>query len=453
MQKYLDEPLDILIDSLFEANYKDKDKEVAYQTIKKDSFFRTKRRWVRVAIKNIDEPKAPNKELRAKHQFLQSYIEQFGIKQFQDEFKVESLSVYMKRATKELLDWAENDVLPICSYPYFDEKMARQHKSSIQIDLLMIIGEYLNSNTAFFKPTVYQSPHFAINTSFFGVSGRGKLDLGDDTIVERDDGDPGIDVMYHPAVNSNNFGTKKNTNILVSTDFVKDLNKKAPDLNVKDFELFLDVLNYRDVNFQTNRRIQFPLKRLVQQIYGTDAGKNYEITTERLLKLANYRLTETTDDGEYFVKGLFSSVKILNDPKDNNGGKIVTAFVTEDVYDDYLKSRVVSIYSDKVEELKGDFAYHLVFVLQKERLLAHQSGEANPVARKWLDFRYSIRFNRRTKKENLAEFEKAVAQIQEQQFLIEKYHSHGEYYFFTFFPLSPLELEEYSPQINQQQLD
>lgn len=453
LQKYSVEPLDSLIASLYVSHYKDKDKEVAYHTIKKNSFLRTKRRWVRTAIQSLEDENAPNKELLAKSRFLESYIKKFGLEAFQTEFKCDSLSKYMKRATAELEEWAENDVLPIHSYPYFNEKMPRQHKSAIQIDLLMIIGEFLISNTAFFKPTVYQAPHSAINTNFFAMSARGKLELEEDTVVEGEDGDPTSNTAYHPAMKANNFGMNKNTNILVSTEFVKDLNRKVPDLNVKDFELFLDVLNYRDSNFQTNRRIQFPLKRLVNQVYGSDGGNKYEMTTERLLKLANYRITESTDDGEYSVKGLFSSVKILNDPKDKNGGKIVTAYVTEDVYDDYLKSKVVSIYSDKVEELKGHFAYHLVFVLQKERLMAHQSGEPNPVARKWLDFRYSIRFNRRTKKENLEEFEKAVAQIKEQQFLIQDYHSHGEYYFFTFFPLSPIELEDYSPQNEQQLLD
>ena len=402
------------------------------------------------AIKNLDSPSSPKKELKAKKLFLENYIKQFGIKAFQNEFKVKSLDVYMENAKGELLEWAESEVLPIYSYPFFDEKTPRQHKMAIQTDLLMIIGNFLVNNTSFFKPTVYQSPNFVVNTSFFGLSSRGKLEVNKEQVKTEGTGDSGESLSYHPTTQQNHFGTSPNVNILVSTDFVNDLNKKVPDLDTKDFELFLDVLNYRDVNFQTNRRIQFPLKRLVNQIYNGDSGEYYKMTTERLLKLANYRVTETNDEGEYSVKGLFSSVKIMNDPKDKTGGKIVTAHVSEDVYDDYLRQQVVNIYSEKVEELKGSFAYHLVFVLQKERLLAHQMNEPNPVSRKWLDFRYSIRFNRRTKKENLEEFEKAVSQIKEQQFLIEDYYRSGEYYYFTFFPLSSLELDDFSPQENQQ---
>ena len=445
-QRNSDVPLETLIQFLYESHYKGEEKESAFSEVKRESLFRIKRRWAKSAIKNMDSPSAAKKELKAKKAFLVEYIKQFGIKEFQKEFKVDSLSTYMERTTNELLEWAESEVLPIHSYPFFDEKTPRQHKMAIQGDLLMIIGNFLINDTSNSKPAVYQSPHLLVNTSWFGVSGRGKLEVEKDKITSANGGESGESESFHPTVQPNNFGTNPNVNVLVSTEFVNDLNKKVPDLDAKDFELFLDVLSYRDVNFQTNRRIQFPLKRLVNQIYGNDAGKYYEMTTERLLKLANYRLNEATEDGEYSVKGLFSSVKILNDPKDKNGGKLVSAFVSEDIYDDYVRQKIVSIYSDKVEELKGSFAYHLVFVLQKERLLAHQSKEPNPVARKWLDFRYSIRFNRRTKKENLEEFETAVAQIKEQQFLIQDYYRSGEYYYFTFFPLSSLELEDFTPQ-------
>lgn len=439
LRRYSDAPVESLIGFLYESHYLNKDEQAVYKQLKKDSFFRTKRRWVKTAIKNLEMSKAPNKELRAKQAFLKKYIRQFGINQFQKEFEVKSVEEYMKNTKEELENWADSEVMPIHSYPYFEEKTARQHKTAIQTDLLMVIGEFLISNTSFFKPTVYQSPNIAINTSFFGVSKRGKIEL-DKTPVKAEYDESATLKEYYPAIRKNKKGAG-NVNILVSSDFVNDLNKKVPDLDAKDFELFLDVLNYRDASFQASRRIQFPLSELVQQIYGSDGSKNYEMTIERLLKLANYRVTESTAEGEYFVKGLFSSVKIQNDTKDKNGGKIVTAFVSEDVYDDYLRQQVVNIYSDKVKELKGHYAYHLVFVLQKERLQAHQTQEENPVKRKWLDFGYSIRFNRRSKKENLEEFEEAVRLIKEQQFLIQDYYRSGEYYFFTFFPLSPLELE------------
>lgn len=445
-RRYAGIPLDTMILFLYDSKYKDHNNEAAFNEVKRESLLRIKRRWVKNAIKNMDDPSAPLKELRAKRVFLEDYIKQFGIKAFQHEFKVKSLDIYMNNAKKDLLEWAESGVMPIYTYPFFEEKTSRQHKMAIQTDLLIIIGNFLVNNTSFLKPTVYQSPNFVVSTSFFGLSNRAKLEVDKKNVQGNEDEGSEDNATYHPTFPQNQFGVNPNANILVSTDFVNDLNKKVPDLDAKDFELFLDVLNYRDVNFQATRRIQFPLKRLVNQIYNGDSGEYYKMTTERLLKLANYRLTETNDDGEYFVKGLFSSVKILNDPKDKSGGKIVTAYVSEDVYDDYLRQQVVNIYSDKVEELKGSFAYHLVFVLQKERFFAHQMNEPNPVSRKWLDFRYSIRFNRRTKKENLEEFEKAVAQIKEQQFLIEDYYRNGEYYYFTFFPLSSLELEDFSPQ-------
>lgn len=448
LRQHSDIPIESLIAFLYESHYKNKDEAEVYRVLKKDTFIRTKRRWVKTAIKNVKSSKAPNKELRAKYTFLKDFIRKFGLPQFKREFEMDSLETYMDKAYTELEAWAESDEMPISSYPYFLEKTSRQHKTAIQTDLLVVIGEFLLSNTSFFKPTVYQSPNIAINTSFFGVSNRGKIQLAKESISAKDDELSDDNRSYYPAIQKKGITANPNVNIIVSSDFVNDLNKKVPDLDTKDFEMFIDVLNYRDSSFQASRRIQFPLNELVTQLYGNDGGKYYEMTTERLLKLANYRVTEATDDGEYFVKGLFSSVKIQNDTKDKSGGKIVTAYVSEDVYDDYLRQQVVNIYSDKVKELKGHYAYHLVFVLQKERLQAHQAGEENPVRRKWLDFGYSVRFNRRSKKENLQEFEEAVSRIKEQQFLIQDYYRSGEYYFFTFFPLSPLELEDYSTSPN-----
>lgn len=123
-------------------------------------------------------------------------------------------------------------------------------------------------------------------------------------------------------------------------EFVNDLHKKVPGLDTKDFELFQDIFNYKDINFQETRRIQFSLKRLVSQVYGNDAEKYYEMMTERLKKLANYRVTLTNNEGEYFVNSLFSSLEIKNDKKDEFGGKNVIAYVSEDVYDDYLHQQV-----------------------------------------------------------------------------------------------------------------
>lgn len=440
LRNYSEMPLESLISYLYESHYRNKDENEVYRTVKKDSFLKTKRRWVKATLKNLETSKAPNKELRAKVQFFKKYIQKFGKNEFKKEFKVESIEDYVEKSRTELEEWASNEAMPIHSYPFFAEKTARQHKTAIQTDLLMVIGEFLINNTSFFKPTVYQSPNIAINTSFFGVSKRGKIQL-DGELVSNIGDDMNLGKEYYPAVLKNNSKSNKNINIMVSKDFVNDLNRKVPDLDAKDFELFIDVLNHRDASFQASRRIQFPLKELVNQLYGSDGSKNYEMTIQRLLKLANYRITESNENGEYLVKGLFSSVKILNDTKDKTGEKIVTAFVSEDVYDDYLRQQVVNIYSDKVKELKGHYAYHLVFVLQKERLQAFQTKEPNPVKRKWIDFGYSIRFNRRTKKENLEEFEEAVRLIKEQQFLIEDYYRSGEYYFFTFFPLNELELE------------
>lgn len=442
---YSEEPLASLISFLYESHYMNKDEATVYQTVKRDIFVRTKRRWVRTAIKHLESNTGPNKELRAKKLFFEGYIKQFGLEQFRKEFSIESLDLYLKRKSQELLEWAENDTMPVHSYLFIHEKTKKQKRTAVEIDLLMIIGDFLVNKKKSFKLALHQSPFSAVNTSFFGISNRGKLDIHSKSVViEEHEIVMGNDqqATYYETVPKNKFAQKQNVKMLVNSDFVTDLNKKVPDLDAKDFELFLDVLSFRDVNFQATRRINFALKDLVRRLYGSDNSKNYKATIERLLKLSNYRITEMNDEGEYYVRSLFSSVKIQNDSKDMRAGKLVTAYVSEDVYDDYLRQQMVNIYSDKVKELKGYFAYHLAFVLQKERIMAHQANEPNPVKRKWLDFSYAIRFNRRTKKENLEELEKALTQIKELNFIIQDFYRSGDYLFFQFYPMASFELDD-----------
>ncbi|WP_396128875.1 hypothetical protein [Exiguobacterium mexicanum] len=70
-----------------------------------------------------------------------------------------------------------------------------------------------------------------------------------------------------------------------------------------------------------------------------------------------------------------------------------------------MKQQIVSIYGEQIEQLKGSFAYHLAFVLQKERMSSIQTGEQQPVRRHWRQFTYSIRFNKVRKADNLKELE------------------------------------------------
>lgn len=452
LREHSDISLEALIPFLYESHYKAKDKVAVYAYIKNDAFMRTKRRWARTAVKNATDKKAANRELKAKKTYLAEFISKFGIQQFNVDFKVESLDIYMKQAADELLTWAESDDMLIHSYPYIAEKTPKQRKNAIQYDLLMIMGEFLTNDTAFFKPTVHQSPNFALNTSFFGLNPKAKLALSkENPEMEDQNFETSESKSYYKVEKRNKFSTNANVNMLVSSDFVKDLNKSVPDLDTKDFELFIEILGYRDANFRETRRIVFPLKKVVQHFYKSDSSKNYELAIQRLLKLSNYRLNEIDGENSRFeMKGLIQRI-IIDDAIDkDNGEKIVTVFVTDNVFEDYMKQQVTNIHSDKVAELKGHFAYHLVFILQRERIVAHNMGEPNPVRRDLLSFRHAVRFNKRTKKENIQQFEQALDKIKERQFIIKDYYRSGDYYFFTFFPLSNLELEDVT--LNQDNL-
>lgn len=236
-------------------------------------------------------------------------------------------------------------------------------------------------------------------------------------------------------------GIPANLSVLVSNEFLAELDGKVPDLDARDFEAFNEILSYRDVTFQTSRKIVFPISKLVKKIYGNDSGKSYTLTTQRLVKLGYYRVAVRNEEGDLSIFGLFSSVKISNASSVKRDTQI-TVTVSEEVYDDLLKQQIISIYGEQIERLKGTFAYHLSFVLQKERLNSYQLNEAMPAKRHWRQFTHSIRFNKSRKAENLKELETNLDRIKELDFIIQDWHRSGDYYFLYFHPLERWEHDD-----------
>lgn len=430
-----------LISSYYESEYRKEDVREKFRKVKKDSFNRTKRRWGKGALNNYELSKNPKKEILGELRWMNKYMEQYGKEEFQKNIQITSIDSFVQNRKEEIKDWMESPTKLLHTYPYFKEKSKNQRDGAIKTDILFLMGGILCSEEYKSSETIHQSPFSVVNSSFFGISSRGKISI-ENEVVENTDG------VFYPVTPSKKFAMPPNTNLLVSKGFVDDLNKKVGDLVPGDFEMFIEILSMRDYDFQATRRITFPLGKLVKRTYDSDNSKNYKLTTERLLKLANFKLNQSNDQGEYEVKGLFSDLKIYNDAI---GGKMVSAYVSENVYDDYLRQQMINIYTDKVLELKGSFAYHLVFVLQKERLNAHRFEKTTSIKRNWMDFRYAIRYNRRTKKENIEELDNTLKAIEDQQFVIKSFRRSADTYFLEFHPLTERELKD-SVIINQIEL-
>lgn len=426
------------VTALYQENYQFENLEASYKKIRYHSFNKLKKRWVQAAIRNYEEGRGSKKELRARFEMITAYHHLVGPEAFLKEFHVKTIEGYMQQCILELKEWAENPNLLIHTYPYWSQKTVNQKKTSLKTDVLMILWE-VAKEVDLHQPTAHHSPTLAVDIPFFGMSDRIKnqTDMLDEKLNEASQLNLELQ-NYDTVIPKYKKGIPDHLSVLVSKEFIQELNGKVPDLDSKDFEAFTEILAYRDMTFQTSRKIIFPLSQLVKKLYANDSGKSYDLTTQRLMKLGYYRVAGHNEDGDFFIRGLFSSVTIKNATTLAESQVIVT--VSEEIYDDLLKQQIVSIYGEQIEQLKGSFAYHLAFVLQKERMSSIQTGEQQPVRRHWRQFTYSIRFNKVRKADNLKELELNLDRIKEHDFILKEWHRSGDYYFFTFYPLESWEL-------------
>lgn len=426
---------------LYKEFYEFQNEEDVYKKIRYYSFVKLKRRWVRAAIKNYRENKGPLKELRGLEKMYKEFWNIAGRESFQKNFSAESIESLMKEHIRELEEWAENHNLLIHTYPHWSQKTKNQRTSTMRTDILMVIGE-LAKELKKAQPKAHVATSTSITVPFFGLADRmknttEKFNQGDGMVT-----DFSFDLHdYSAVIPKYKQGVPNNLSVLVSNEFLAELDGKVPDLDSRDFEVFNEILSYRDLTFQTSRKIVFPISKLVKKIYGNDSGKSYSLTTQRLVKLGYYRVAVRNEDGDLSIFGLFSSVKISGASAIQRDTQI-TVTVSEEVYDDLLKQQIISIYGEQIERLKGTVAYHLSFVLQKERLNSFQLKEEMPAKRHWRQFTHSIRFNKSRKAENLKELETNLDRIKDLDFIIQDWHRSGDYYFLYFHPLERWELDD-----------
>lgn len=426
---------------LYKEFYEFQNEEDVYKKIRYYSFVKLKRRWVRAAIKNYRENKGPLKELRGLEKMYKEFWNIAGRESFQKKFSAESIESLMKEHIRELEEWAENHNLLIHTYPHWSQKTKNQRTSTMRTDILMVIGE-LAKELKKAQPKAHVATSTSITVPFFGLADRmknttEKFNQGDGMLT-----DFSFDLHdYSAVIPKYKQGVPNNLSVLVSNEFLAELDGKVPDLDSRDFEVFNEILSYRDLTFQTSRKIVFPISKLVKKIYGNDSGKSYSLTTQRLVKLGYYRVAVRNEDGDLSIFGLFSSVKISGASAIQRDTQI-TVTVSEEVYDDLLKQQIISIYGEQIERLKGTVAYHLSFVLQKERLNSFQLKEEMPAKRHWRQFTHSIRFNKSRKAENLKELETNLDRIKDLDFIIQDWHRSGDYYFLYFHPLERWELDD-----------
>lgn len=476
----------LLTERLYKEFYDNKTPKEVLIYIKKNKFYRRKKQWANKAIDGLKSYKNNNalnekglsRHLVEKYIMMKDYENQKGQMAFEKMFKEKDCEKAIDSYLKELTNWRDHRTSLICEYPFFTELTNNQQSSALEVDLLVIIGEWLvtnlehleikglqdgkimvdTSNLNESEDFVERAPSTSLNQPYWGVSKKEMAALGNEHSIGAESL---ITVKRKKSFEmSNEFDLFLDSNILQSyqsineiknvnsleiveksanNELIKSYTKKIRTPDMADWRLFVYLINRRHKNFQQNRRIQVYFSDIIAENEKTDGRNTYQIITDRLLRLGFYRMAKNMD-GKIHISSLFSDMII---DKDEKNKWFVTAVVSDSVYDDVIKQQTINIYNKKVQELQNDFAYHLVFVLQKARITSYKKeSEDITITMEWEDFS-SIRFNKRTKKENFDEIELALKEIKEMGFLVKDYKRIANSAFIiSTYPLNLYELED-----------
>ncbi|MFL0475494.1 hypothetical protein ACH0CI_26270 [Priestia sp. 179-F W1.4 NHS] len=428
--EYMECDLESTVMDLYKEHYKDKDVQETIRILKKDFLNRTKRRWLNAAVRDYKEKKSTkNKELLGEYNSLISYYKTNGKELFSQQFgDLNSPEVVIKQRIQVLKDWCNEEESLLTDYPYIHQKTNKQIKKAINTDISIIIGlTILSPSLRNIDQCIIESPLSTVENPFFSNS-RAKLHI-ENPLLEMEGKE------YFSSVYNLEDGT--NYELLIEKDYAEE-GTKISDLDRFDYKVFLEIMSQRDELFATQKIINVHIGDLVKSLYQTASASNYRAIEDRIIKMKHYSMTKV-EHNKKVAYGIFDYVDITTNP---NGTRFAEIHVNEVIYRDYIQRQTVRIYKNKVEKLSLDASYHLLFVMQKDRLICYETKSPYNVTRDYLYFATKIRFRKRHKKENLIEIEKALDELVKQKLVVESYQRYGKNFLINFIPLEEEEIRD-----------
>jgi hypothetical protein len=416
---------------LYQQHFENKDVNEALRILKKDFLNRTKRRWLDAAIRDYEQKKPKkNKELIGEYKALTAYYKTNGKELFCKQFEnVSSPEEVIDKRISILREWSQEDSFFLTDYPYIHQKTKTQREKAIHTDISIIIGlTILDPSFQNGNHSIIESPFSTVENPFFSNS-RAKL-LVEQPLLEKEGKE------YFLSTYNSEDGT--DYELLIEKEYAEENGNKISDLDRFDYKVFLEIMSQRDELFATQKIINVKIGDLVKALYKTDSKRNYQMIEERITKMKHYSMTKVQHNKK-IAYGIFDFVDITTMP---NGTRIAEIHVNEVIYRDYIQRQTVRIYKNKVEKLSLDAAYHLLFVMQKERLICYETKSSYNVTRDYLYFSTRVRFRKRRKKENLVEIETALDELVEQKLAVQSYKRVGQVFQITFIPVGESEVKD-----------
>lgn len=450
--------------------YENQDVEKVLSYTRNDKFRRRKRLWLEKPLEGLERYKKDNTLLKGHYRILVDFYTRFkedemkyGQDKFFDLYAAPNSEEKMNTFIEKLETWHKSKTSFLSDYPYFDDLSKSQQKAAIEIDMVLIIGtlfkEYLSKLTKELTSSSSEDSldaedgaHFVeriispiINNPFLGLSNKAVAKVGKGTTLTEELGN-NKNSTFLPLQKKRAYELSSELEMFVDSSLIDGNKSGVLTPNVSDYRVFVNLINKRDADFHASRTIRVYLSELIEDTY-ENIGKNiYKALSDRLMRLGLFRIVVNGVDGQFEIKSLFSDLKVFQNPNDQDRWT-VEATVSNSVRDAIIEGQTFNIYNKKVKELESDFSYLLVFILQKHRLINSQLDSTNTKRQdtfemKWKHFNSSIRFNKPTKKENIAEIEKALGEIKNKGFLVKSFVKLNDSFIITFYPLNEREIDD-----------
>jgi|HigsolmetaAR206D_1030411.scaffolds.fasta_scaffold00003_86 hypothetical protein len=452
----------------YNEHFNGKDVNESFSLVRRRKWRRKKKLWYERAVEGFKYYQKTGEIKRGIYRHLVNdylFLKQVWDKNpsyFSKTFKFANVDAAIQDRMEMLRKWCESDESYLVHYLYFSDFSPQSRTKALMVDMAIIQGKWLleheevinhakleNGELWVEEPektepqegamVISQAPYTAMQYPMIGVSNRRRYQIDKENVIEMDD--------------QTLVQLKPHSNFEISGDYQLFLNLRAKQiqethvrtLDSRDWVIFLEICNRRDINFQRNRWIKVYLADLVESVYQSDSGWAYQDLIERLFRMRDFTVVQRNGD-KIGIRSFFTDL-VFN--KDLDGREYVIAYVGPLIFNNIIKEEMIYVYGKETEELKitNPLAHHLSFVVQKIRMLSH------PVDPKdynkdiqfdltWDDLTVSLRMNKKTKRENLDDIEQALSDIKKKRFLVKDFKRYNKGFKVVCYPLKDYELQD-----------
>lgn len=436
-----------------------------------------------------------NKELIEKAEYLKNNkLELIRTKQTTNKDFESYLEEQIEKDKSQIISWQKEKDYKLCHYIYFRNKRPSDINKSLELDLKVMIYEYMSNLTikmengefileddeADFKSNVlfHEQPNVVIEHGNI-VPTRSKVSVNLDNPIILEELSEAERMIFQNNADFIQIGSEKHQYYLASLkenssnsiqffsqEMVDEIPKvqngvvKLEGLTPEDYRVFSVILLFREKSFMETSKIYFNEKEALDILHRNRKNKKYsakDYATFRrsIFKLFNIGLyipevnvdknNIVTNKKHRYFKFIseYEKDEVMNAKGASSFSYTVT--VSEMALNYFVNKEITRIYGDYISSL-SPLAWTLSFPLQKKRISEaneHQfdSNKVITMDISFNDIRRIYQFSTR-KAQSIQAIANALKEMKEAKFLIKNVEHVNEIFKITFLPLSQEEIED-----------